>query len=131
MGRNLYRLKSIWKLINMDPVQLFKALADQTRLRCLLLLARHEELCVCELTHALGLSQPKISHHLASLRKGVLVTDRKLGLWTYYRLNPDLPAWALEVIKGTHGGVMDVAPFVDDTRSLLEMPDRPGGICGG
>jgi ArsR family transcriptional regulator len=48
----------------------FKMLADSTRLRCLLLMQAEGELCVCELTHALNLSQPKISRHLAHLREG-------------------------------------------------------------
>ena len=60
----------------MDACQLFKALSDTTRLRCLSLLVNEEELCVCELTHALALPQPKISHHMAALRKAELVSDR-------------------------------------------------------
>ena len=59
----------------------FKMLADSTRLRCLLLMQAEGELCVCELTHALNLSQPKISRHLAHLREaGVLVASRN-GTW--------------------------------------------------
>jgi biotin operon repressor len=69
----------------------FPALADPTRLRCLLLLATEGELCVCELTHALNESQPKISRHLAMLREAGIVSDRREGLWVHYRLSPDLP----------------------------------------
>ena len=61
----------------MNPTQLLKALFDPTRLRCISLLLKEEELCVCELTHALALPQPKVSHHLAALRKAELVNDRK------------------------------------------------------
>ncbi|MGB5736079.1 MAG: metalloregulator ArsR/SmtB family transcription factor, partial [Thiohalocapsa sp.] len=53
----------------MTTTEFFSALANDTRLRCLLLLSRHAELCVCELTHALGASQPHISRHLAQLRE--------------------------------------------------------------
>ncbi len=53
----------------MEPSTLFKALSDPTRLRCITLLSSHDELCVCELTQALDLPQPKVSHHLAALRK--------------------------------------------------------------
>src|SRR3989304_3575780 len=77
----------------------FPALADPTRLRCLLLLAAEGELCVCELTHALGESQPKISRHLAMLRAAGIVSDRREGLWVHYRLNPELPPWAREVLS--------------------------------
>ncbi|MEO9274926.1 metalloregulator ArsR/SmtB family transcription factor [Marinomonas sp. 5E14-1] len=56
----------------MDPSLFFKALADDTRLRCLLLIKQFTELCVCELMEALNETQPKISRHLAQLRKNGL-----------------------------------------------------------
>jgi ArsR family transcriptional regulator len=113
----------------MDAPQLFKALSDPTRLRCLCLLALNHELCVCELTHAMGLPQPKVSHHLAALRRSQLVHDRKSGLWIYYRMNQDLPAWALEVIKATAEGLSREAPYISDAQALAEMSNRPRGIC--
>ena len=113
----------------MDPTLLFKALSDLTRLRCLSLLVRHDELCVCELTHALALPQPKVSHHLAGLRKAGLVTDRKEGLWIYYSLNPALASWVEEVLRTTADGIQDAGPFASDTVALSEMPNRPSGIC--
>ena len=68
-----------------EAVQLFKALADETRLRILNLVA-HQELCVCHLVEALGLGQSKVSRHLAHLRNAGLVNDRREGLWMYYSL---------------------------------------------
>ncbi|HPY41101.1 MAG TPA: metalloregulator ArsR/SmtB family transcription factor [Thiolinea sp.] len=76
-----------------------KALADQTRLRILLLLIERKELCVCDLTEALQLAQPKISRHLAILREAGLLLDRKAGLWVHYQLHPELPAWASLILK--------------------------------
>ena len=113
----------------MDATQLFKALSDSTRLRCLSLLINQEELCVCELTHALNLPQPKVSHHLAALRKAALATDRKAGLWIYYRVNPDLPQWVIEVLQATAEGIHGQYPYASDLLALSEMPNRPGGIC--
>lgn len=113
----------------MDEISLFKALSDQTRLRCLALLTGHDELCVCELTHALALPQPKISHHLGTLRKAGLVRDRKEGLWIYYRINDELPLWAKEVILSAAGGIEEEEPYASDKQALFEMPNRPGGIC--
>ena len=113
----------------MNPSPLFKALSDPTRLRCLSLLVTHEELCVCELTHALGLPQPKVSHHLGFLRKTELVSDRKEGLWIYYRINQEIPQWVAEVIRTTTEGIGNEEPFASDTVTLAEMPNRPGGIC--
>ncbi|MES9871519.1 MAG: metalloregulator ArsR/SmtB family transcription factor [Candidatus Sedimenticola sp. PURPLELP] len=115
----------------MEASQLFKALSDPTRLRCLSLLAQADELCVCELTHALALPQPKISHHLANLRRSGIVTDRKEGLWTYYRLNHKAPQWAREVIRTTADGIRDEQPYADDAITLSNMPDRTGGACSG
>lgn len=115
--------------MSLDSDTFFRALADETRRRCLLLLVQHGELCVCELTYALGLPQPKISHHLGALRKAGMVSDNKQGLWVYYRLNPALPAWSQEVLQATMQGLATTAPYSDDHAALSEMPNRPGACC--
>jgi ArsR family transcriptional regulator, arsenate/arsenite/antimonite-responsive transcriptional repressor len=66
--------------------RLFKALADETRLRIVALLS-HGELCVCHLEEALRLSQPKVSRHLATLRAAGVAEARRDGTWVYYRLS--------------------------------------------
>jgi ArsR family transcriptional regulator len=108
---------------------LFRMLADSTRLRILLLLQQHGELCVCELTHTLGLSQPKISRHLAHLRESGLLLASRNGQWMYYRINPALPAWAQSVLQATVEGNSGAAPFSADRRMLEAMPNRPGAAC--
>ncbi len=113
----------------LEPVQLFKSLSDETRLRCLSLLLQHGELCVCELTYALELPQPKISHHLANLRKVGLVSDCKYGLWIYYKLHPELPEWVTEVLALSIDAIKNTRPFSQDTKNLLQMPDRPENLC--
>ena len=50
---------------HLTPTTVFKCLADETRVRLMLLITREDELCVCELTCALDESQPKVSRHLA------------------------------------------------------------------
>lgn len=112
--------------MNMAAHTLFSALAHATRLRCLLLLLEHGELCVCELTHAIGAAQPNISRHLGQLREAGLVTDRREGLWIHYRINPELPAWATEVLRATAQGVRGTAPYAHDLDALQAMPNRPG-----
>jgi ArsR family transcriptional regulator len=67
--------------------RMFRAFSDRTRLRILHLLLPGE-LCVCHIVDVLDLSQPKISRHLAYLRRTGLVLARKEGLWNYYRLAP-------------------------------------------
>jgi ArsR family transcriptional regulator len=108
---------------------LFSALAHEIRLRSLLLLQAEGELCVCELTHALGLSQPMISRHLALLREAGLVTDRRAGVWIYYAINPALPEWAKAVFTASADGVQAQAPFNTDLQALHGMPNRPGAQC--
>lgn len=81
------------------PLQLFKNLADETRLGIVLLLKARGELCVCDLCTALAQSQPKISRHLAMLRESGLLLDRKQGKWVHYLLSPQMPAWAAQVIE--------------------------------
>ena len=115
--------------MNIECTELFKQMSDSTRLRCLLLLQAEGELCVCELIHAIGESQPKISRHLAHLRKSGLVQDRKEGLWVHYCLHPELPQWVLAILNDTQSGAAELQPFVSDRLTLSDMPDRPGSQC--
>jgi ArsR family transcriptional regulator len=64
---------------------LFKALADRTRLRLLNLMA-DGEVCVCYFVEVLGANQPKISRHLAYLRRAGIVAARREGKWMHYRI---------------------------------------------
>lgn len=68
------------------PASIFKALADETRLRILALLLAEQELCVCDIISAVKLPQSTVSRHLAYLRKAGLVSDRRCGLWMYYSI---------------------------------------------
>jgi ArsR family transcriptional regulator len=113
----------------MDAPSIFKALSDITRLRCILLLIEHQELCVCDLTRALDLPQPKISHHLGILRKAGLVMDRKTGLWIHYRIHPELPQWVEQILKATASGMNDDEPFATDAAALTESVQLPVESC--
>lgn len=66
--------------------EIYKALADKTRLHILALL-NHDEMCVCELVEVLGMTQPAISQHLRKLKQAGLVNERKTGQWVFYRLH--------------------------------------------
>ena len=80
------------------PLEVFKILSDATRLTIVMLLREQGELCVCDICAVTAESQPKISRHMAILREGGLVLDRREGKWVYYRLSPHMPAWAAETI---------------------------------
>jgi ArsR family transcriptional regulator len=79
----------------------FQALGDRTRLRILALLAQGE-VCVCDIHENLALPQPKVSRHLAYLRRAGLVATRRQGLWVHYRLadDPDGPTRAILAAVG-------------------------------
>jgi ArsR family transcriptional regulator len=70
---------------NYDLALLFAALADRTRLR-LLNLMNGKEVCVCYFVEILGQSQPKISRHLAYLRRAGIVAARRDGKWMHYKI---------------------------------------------
>src|SRR4051812_36358121 len=79
-----------------DLARLLKAVADPARLQLLSLVraGENDEACVCDLTDALGLSQPTVSHHLKVLVDAGLLTREKRGVWAYYRLVPQRPQQA-------------------------------------
>jgi len=110
----------------MEPDYLFNVLSDQTRLRALMLIEAQGELCVCELTHALGESQPKISRHLALMREAGMVESRRDGTWMHYRLSDTLPAWAKDLLSQTLQQIAGLDPYKRDLQQLTSMPNRPG-----
>nr|WP_183908179.1 metalloregulator ArsR/SmtB family transcription factor [Simiduia aestuariiviva] len=105
------------------PTHFFKLLADDTRLKSLLLICREGELCVCELTCALGESQPKISRHLAQLRQADVLLDRRQGQWVYYRINPDLATWCHAVLAESLAANPQF--LSQHLQQLAHMGDRP------
>lgn len=99
--------------------ELFKAVADQTRLRILGLLV-DGEVCVCDIQAALGVSQPKTSRHLAYLRRMGLVVDRREGLWVFYRLaDPEDPVVRTLLSAVLHG--LSHASGVEAESSVPEL----------
>lgn len=73
-----------------STVSTYKSLADEKRLRLLLLLHGRHELCVCDLVQALAMPQSTVSRHLAYLKKNGWLHDRRGGTWMYYSLNKEL-----------------------------------------
>lgn len=104
--------------MNIRAVDLFSSLANESRLRMLVLLVGADELCVCDLSESLQLAQPQVSRQLGLLREVGLVVDRRAGQWVYYRINPALPAWGQEILRQAHEGVVRSMPFLQDSRRL-------------
>jgi ArsR family transcriptional regulator len=70
----------------MDISEMFKALGDETRLRILNLVSKHE-LCVCIIEETLGLMQPNVSKHLSRLKHSGIISCRKISQWCFFRVN--------------------------------------------
>ncbi|WP_158773393.1 ArsR family transcriptional regulator [Cobetia sp. L2A1] len=127
---------------SLTPLKVFKCLADDTRLTLMQLLSQGGELCVCELIWVLeqrvldiqstgaslaGISQPKVSRHLAQLRECGLLSSERRGQWVYYRLPVDRPQW-LESILSTACQAQQVE--VSRWSTWLDgMPNRPERCC--
>lgn len=106
---------------------MFRAFSDRTRLRILHLL-HGGELCVGDIVEILRAPQPRISRHLAYLRKAKLVIDRKCGLWKHYSLAPAKSGFhrkLLECLAKCFGEVPEIQ--ADDARAAKVR--KSGGCC--
>ena len=116
----------------------FQALADGTRLRILGLLLSGE-VCVCSLHESLGIAQPKVSRHLAYLRRAGLVATRREGLWVHYRLAVATDPVLATILQAVTHGLGHVDAVRRDARALEKttgcaMPPpsgRPAFDCCG
>ncbi len=108
---------------------LMRLLADETRLRALLLLQQKGELCVCELTEALQVSQPKMSRHLAQLRDAGVVETRRAGQWIHYQLMADLPGWARLLLDNLATDLQREDPFSTDSQRIIRAIARNRSEC--
>jgi ArsR family transcriptional regulator len=107
----------------LDIEMLFRALADRTRLRLLNLMG-DREVCVCFFVEILKTSQPKISRHLAYLRRAGIVSARREGKWMHYRITEPADANAKRVVD-------DVRSWLDSDSVMARERQRLEGICCG
>jgi len=120
------------KVKPVDKEQFFKALADRTRLR-LLNLMRTEEVCVCFFVETLKTNQPKISRHLAYLRRAGIVAGRRDGQWTHYRIVAPADAEATRVLNDVLAWLASDQEMQRDRDRLIKVccaPQLPIGIQG-
>lgn len=103
---------------------LFKALADDTRLRILGLLLTGE-ICVCDIHETLKISQPKASRHLAYLRRTGLVDTRREGLWIHYRLGKP----ADPVLAAISDAALHALTHIDTVNRDAVRLQRKTGCC--
>lgn len=104
-----------------DAEQFFKALADGTRLRLLNLMGE-AEVCVCFFVEVLGMSQPKVSRHLAYLRRVGVVEARREGKWMHYRVVEPADEGAARVFR-------DVRAWLAADRGMRRDRERLTKLC--
>ena len=115
-----------------DAELFFSALADRTRLRLLNLL-RDGEVCVCFFAGTLATNNPKISRHLAYLKRASLVTARRDGKWMNYSLRHPTDPQAAQVFDATLKMLESDPEMVRDRRQLMDFccsPNAPVLIQG-
>jgi ArsR family transcriptional regulator len=103
---------------------LFRALADPTRLRLLNLIA-DREICVGYFVEILGVSQPKVSRHLAYLRKAGIVASRREGKWMHYRLAMPKDKVAHGILRETLKHLREDSKMRRDISSLSSVCSSP------
>lgn len=100
---------------------LFKALADQTRLRLINLIG-DDEICVCFFVEVLKTNQPKISRHLAYLKRAGVVAARREGKWMHYRLVEPSDPHAARIFR-------EVRSWLDNNQAMVSDRTRLRKIC--
>lgn len=117
-----------------DMELFFAALADRTRLRLLNLMGE-DELCVCFFAEVIETNQPKVSRHLAYLKRADLVSARREGKWMHYRVKPPENKFAAEVFEKIKEMFREDSEMKTDLRKLsfvccAPQSQQPIGIQG-
>ena len=116
----------------LDLALFFAALSDRTRLR-LLNLMRDGEVCVCFFAETLGTNNPKISRHLAYLKRAGLVSGRRDGKWMHYRISEPSDDNVSSIFAATLKTLENDAEMQTDRQKLVDvccLPSLPITIQG-
>src|SRR5918911_2619934 len=103
---------------------LFRALADRTRLRLINLMG-DDELCVCFFVEVLRTNQPKISRHLAYMRKAGIVAARREGKWMHYRIIEPLDTHAARIFRDVRAWLKEEPEMQRDRMRLQRICCAP------
>jgi ArsR family transcriptional regulator, arsenate/arsenite/antimonite-responsive transcriptional repressor len=111
--------------------ELFKSLADETRLRLLVLLQSGNEHCVCDLMYALDMPQSTVSRHLAYLKRNGWLQDRRGGVWMYYSLKKEKAAFHHALLLLLTDKLASTAICQADKQRLdTYLRSKDGTVCG-
>lgn len=103
---------------------LFKALADRTRLRLINLMGE-DEVCVCFFVEVLKINQPKISRHLAYLKRAGVVESRRDGKWIHYRIVEPPDAHAASIFREVRTWLASDSAMQNDRARLAKICCAP------
>jgi ArsR family transcriptional regulator len=103
---------------------LFKALADRTRLRLINLIG-DDEVCVCFFVEVLNTNQPKISRHLAYLRRAGVVSSRREGKWIHYRVIEPPDPHAANIFREVRTWLANDEQMQRDREQLVQICCAP------
>lgn len=120
------------KTSSINQETFFSALADRTRLRLLNLMGS-DEVCVCFFVEILKTNQPKISRHLAYLRRAGIVGVRRDGSWMHYRIVEPADPGAAKVLKEVLAWLANDREMQRDRERLVKVccaPQLPVSIQG-
>lgn len=115
-----------------DMELFFRALADRTRLRLINLMGE-DEVCVCFFVEILGAAQPKVSRHLAYLRRAGIVAARREGTWMHYRVVEPSHEDAARVLGDVRAWLARDPEMQKDRKRLVKVccsPEPPGQLVG-
>jgi ArsR family transcriptional regulator len=115
-----------------DMELFFRALADRTRLRLFNLMGE-EEVCVCFFVEILGAGQPKVSRHLAYLRRAGIVAARREGTWMHYRVVAPSHVDAARVLADVRAWLARDPEMQKERKRLVKVccaPDPPAHLLG-
>ena len=104
-----------------------KALSDGNRLRVVMALSAHDELCVCQITELLQVSTPTVSRHMSALQNAGLVESRKDARWMHYRLSENFPDVLLNWVKSSVSDSQIILQDKETLESILSFP--PDELC--
>ena len=131
MGNIDLRLMQQYFAAMKHTAEFFKSLADETRLRLLLLLHGGQEHCVCDLMHALDMPQSTVSRHLAYLKRSGWLQDRRKGTWMYYFLTKEMDSFFhAELVLLINRLVDSEACRRDRERLATYQRDKEAKSCG-
>lgn len=113
-----------------DMELFFRALADRTRLRLLNLMGS-DEVCVCFFVEILGAAQPKVSRHLAYLRRAGIVAARREGTWMHYRVVEPTHEDAVRILADVRAWLARDPEMQKERKKLVKVccaPDLPAHL---